>query len=109
LRQLDPSTITVELREHLESVEEAEYDELWSFVRSKDQQRWLWYAIDHTTGKLLAYVFGDRKDGAFVHLKVLLQSFGITRFYTNNWGAYESHIEIEPEKHVIGKANTQKN
>ena len=85
LGQLDPLTLTVELREHSESVEEAEGDEMWSFVRSKDQQRWLWYAIDHATGKRLAYVFGDRKEEAFVRLKVLLASFGITRFYTDDW------------------------
>jgi insertion element IS1 protein InsB len=29
---------------------------MWSFVGSKAQQRWLWYAIDHATGKILAYV-----------------------------------------------------
>ena len=52
LRQLDSSTRTVELRDCTEAVEGAECDELWSFVRSKDQQRWLWYAIDHATGKL---------------------------------------------------------
>jgi insertion element IS1 protein InsB len=106
LGQLDPSTLTVELREHSEAVEEAECDEMWSFVRSKEQQRWLWYAIDPATGKLLAYVFGDRKDEAFVRLKVLLAPFGITRFYTDDWGAYERHIE--PKNHIIGKENTQK-
>ena len=106
LGQLDPSTLTVELREHSEAIEEAECDEMGSFVRSKEQQRWLWYAIDHATGKLLAYVFGDWKDEAFVRLKVLLAPFGITRFYTDDWGAYER--PIESEDHVIGKENTQK-
>lgn len=28
---------------------EAELDEMWSFVQSKSQQRWLWHAIDHNT------------------------------------------------------------
>ncbi len=32
--------------------------------------------------------------------------FGITRFYTDGWGAYERHID--PEQHTIGKAQTQK-
>ena len=31
-------------------VEAAEVDEMWSFVGSKSQQRWLWHAIDHHTG-----------------------------------------------------------
>jgi insertion element IS1 protein InsB len=27
-------------------VEEAEMDEMWSFVQSKKQQRWLWHVIN---------------------------------------------------------------
>jgi len=37
--------------------EEAEIDEQWSFVQTKSNQRWLWYAVDHTTNKILAYGF----------------------------------------------------
>lgn len=37
-------------------VEAAELDEMWSFVESQQQQRWLWHAGDHATGKVLAYV-----------------------------------------------------
>jgi insertion element IS1 protein InsB len=103
VKQLNPSDVVVELRQHSEGTE---CDEMWSFVGSKAQQRWLWYAIDHKTGKILAYVLGDRKDTAFLKLKKLLEPFGITRFYTDDWGAYERHIE--PEKHIVGKENTQK-
>ncbi len=41
--------------------EEAELDEQWSFVGKKSLQRWLWYAVDHKTNTILAYVFGTRK------------------------------------------------
>jgi insertion element IS1 protein InsB len=75
----------------IEFIEEAECDEMWSFVGSKAQQRWLWYTIDHATGKILAYVLGSRKDEAFIKLKALLEPFEITRFYTDDWGAYERH------------------
>lgn len=37
-------------------VEEREMDEMWSFVESKKQERWLWHAIVNQTGQLLAYV-----------------------------------------------------
>ena len=103
VKQLNPSDVAVELRQH---IEDSECDEMWSFVGSKAQQRWLWYALDHKTGKMLAYVLGDRKDAAFLKLKKLLEPFGIARFYTDDWGAYERHIE--PEKHIVGKENTQK-
>ena len=84
----------------------SELDEMWSYVRSKAHPRWLWHAIDHHTGKVLAYVFERRKDTVFVALKALLEPFGITRYFTDGWGAYERHVEAE--KHTVGKENTQK-
>ncbi len=51
----------------------SELDEMWSYVRSKANPRWLWHAIDHHTGKVLAYVFGRRKDTVFLELKGLLE------------------------------------
>ena len=86
--------------------DEAELDEMWSFVGNKLQQRWLWHAIDHQTGKILAYVFGRRKDEVFLQLQDLLEPFGIQRFYSDDWGAYERHIE--KAEHCVGKRNTQK-
>jgi insertion element IS1 protein InsB len=81
-------------------------DEMWSFVRKKSNQRWLWHAIDHNTGKVLAYVFGNRTDEVFLNLKNLLEPFGISKFFTDDWGAYNRHLS--PEKHEVGKRNTQK-
>ena len=84
----------------------SELDEMWSYVARKSNPRWLWHAIDHHTGKVLAYVFGRRQDDVFLQLQKLLEPFGITRFYTDGWGAYERHIDAE--KHQVGKENTQK-
>ena len=86
--------------------DEAEADEMWSFVQRKKNQRWLWHARDHHSGKVLAYVFGRRQDEAFLKLKALLEPFGITRYYTDYWGAYTRHIASEA--HQPGKRNTQK-
>ena len=41
-----------------------------------------------------------------LELKALLEPFGITRFYTEGWGAYERHLP--PQQHVVGKENTHK-
>jgi len=84
----------------------SELDEMWSYVGKKAEPRWLWHAIDHHSGAVLAYVFGRRKDAVFLQLQTLLEPFGITRFYTDGWGAYERHIA--PEQHHVGKENTQK-
>jgi insertion element IS1 protein InsB len=107
---LNPRLIAVELWREDELARRrglsSELDEMWSYVARKSNPRWLWHAIDHHTGKVLAYVFGRRKDQVFLKLKALLEPFGITRYYTDGWGAYERHVEAY--KHTVGKANTQK-
>ncbi len=55
---------------------------------------------------MLAYVFGKRKDEVFKELKTLLEPFDIARYYTDDWGAYQRHLETD--KHETGRRNTQK-
>ena len=45
-------------------------------------------------------------DTVFLELKALLEPFGITRSFTDGWGAYEQHVAVE--QHTVGKENTQK-
>jgi len=90
----------------MEKIDEAAMDEMWSFVQQKGQQRWLWHAIDHQSGAVLAYVLGSHQDAVFLQLKTLLAPFHISRFYTDDWGAYQRHIPAV--QHEIGKENTQK-
>ena len=85
--------------------DEAEVDGMWSYVGRQNDQRWLWHAIDHRTGKVLAYVFGRRQDEVFLKLKALLEPFGITRYYSDYWGAYTRHLDAA--EHEPGKRNTQ--
>jgi len=86
-------------------VDESELDEMWSYVGKKTNPRWLWHAIDRKTGQVLAYVFGRRKDEVFLQLKTLLEPFGIKRYCTDGWGAYERHLPVE--LHEVGKRKTQ--
>lgn len=99
---VNPETILLELQR----VDEAEVDEMWSYVGNKKEQRWSWHAIDHHTGAVLAHVFGRRKDEVFVQLKQLLEPFGITRYYTDYWGTYQR--QLDPDVHCPGKRYTQK-
>jgi insertion element IS1 protein InsB len=89
----------------IQRTEEAEVDEMWSYVGKKQAPRWLWHAIDHRSGHVLAYVLGRRKDEVFLQLKALLEPFGITRYYTDYWGAYTRHLDADA--HQPGKRNTQ--
>jgi IS1 family transposase/transposase-like protein len=104
LESLNPSDILVRIQK-VEEGQEAELDEMWSYVGSKENQRWLWHAIDHHSGKVLAYVFGNHEDAVFLELKKLLEPFGITTFYTDDWGAYERHLPAT--QRMVGKAHTQ--
>ena len=80
-------------------------DERWSYVGQKVEPRWLWHAIDHHSGTVLAYVVGRRQDAVFLPLQALLEPFGITRFYTEGWGTYERYLD--PAQHIVGKQYRQ--
>jgi transposase-like protein len=81
LRLLNPKQVEVEIC-RLEELDprrglRSELDEMWSFVRCKANPHWLWHAIDHRSGQVLAYVFGRRQDEVFLALKKLLEPFNL--------------------------------
>ena len=47
-----------------------------------------------------------RKDEVFLQLKKLLQPFGIKRFCTDGWGAYQRHLPAQ--RHKVDKRKTQR-
>ena len=109
--QVNPSILQINLE--TDSViraglacQEAEIDQQWSHVHDKSNQRWLWHAVDHATNTVLAYIFGRKKDEVFKNLKALSEPFGIKKFYTDDWEAYDCHLE--EGKHKTGKENTRK-
>jgi insertion element IS1 protein InsB len=110
LQRLPPEHVEVEIWRADELAKRrgltSELDAMWSYVGKKAEPRWWWPAIDHASGTVLAYGFGRRQDTVFLQRKAVLEPCGITRFYTDGWGAYERHSD--PEKHTIGKAQTQK-
>ena len=109
LHQVNPTLVTAgegsQPAAVIHKVEEVELDDMWFFVDRTQQPRWLWEVLDHQTGRVLAYVFGRRKDQALLKLKALREPLGIRRFYTDGWGAYHRHLD--PTHHVVGKRATQ--
>jgi insertion element IS1 protein InsB len=79
---------------------------MWSCVGTKTTARWLWHAIDHHTGRVLADVVGIRKDAEFQKLRALLGLVSITRDYTDKAGVYRRHLL--PAQHTVGKLLMQK-
>ena len=57
-------------------------DEMWSFVHDKSRQYWLWWAVDHHTGRPLAYCFGTREHKHLDVLRALLAPFNIEKLYS---------------------------
>ena len=76
LKRLSPEQVEVEIGRAEELAQRrglsSELDEMWSYVGKKAEPRWLWHAIDHHSGAVLAYVFGRRKDEVFLELQELL-------------------------------------
>lgn len=81
LAELEPTQTLVRLCQWEDLAAEA--DEMCGFVGSKKQEHWLWHAINHQTGEVLAYVLSNHQDTAFLELKALLEPFGVTQFYTD--------------------------
>ncbi|MDQ1090501.1 IS1 family transposase [Siphonobacter sp. SORGH_AS_1065] len=62
-------------------------DESWSFVGSKKRPRWLWWAEDHTSGQIVAFVFGRRTHQTFRELQALLNQakIRVRKWITDAW------------------------
>jgi insertion element IS1 protein InsB len=83
-----------------------ELDEQWSFVGSKAQQHWLWYAYNTKTGGVLACTFGPRTDETCRELLALLTPFNIGMLTTDERGSYTR--ALPKEKHLTGKIFAQR-
>ena len=85
-----------------------EMDEMWSRVRCKTQQCWLWHAINNENGDVIAYVLGSRKLQSLERLTALISdlNLNISCVYTDNNFSY--HEVIPHDVLRIGKRNTQK-
>lgn len=83
-----------------------EMDEMWSYYHDKKHQVWLWWAIDHDTGEVVAFWFGTREHKSLDKLMELLSSLEIGSAYTD--GNYAYFKKFTSEVHTVGKRNTQK-
>ena len=83
-------------------------DEMWSFVRCKKAQRWLWWVEDAGTGQVVAFVFGRRTHATFRRLLAVLARAGwaVDQWFTDAWGAYEACLPAEQRR--TGKAPMQR-
>jgi insertion element IS1 protein InsB len=73
---------------------EAEADEMWSFVASKDNKQWIWVAIDTTTKQVIAFQVGDRSRQSAEKLwqRIPPAYRHHATFVTDDWEAYKGVI-----------------
>jgi len=73
---------------------EAELDELWSFVGTKENRQWVWIAMEATTRQVLAFHVGDRSSQSakalWEKMPAVYQERAI--FYTDDYAAYTGVI-----------------
>jgi len=79
---------------------------MWSVVRAKATARWLWHAIEHHTGRVLASVSGTRQAAPCRDLRALLAPCGITQYHTDKVEVYRRHLPLEQP--TVGKVAMQK-
>ena len=78
-----------------------ELDELWSFVGSKAQQRWLWLALCRRTRQVVAYWLGDRSETSAIHLwEQLPHDYARCRSFSDKWEAYRHVFDHKRHRQV---------
>ena len=78
-----------------------ELDELWSFVGSKAQPRWLWLALCRRTRQVVAYWLGDRSETSAIHLWEQLPSdYARCHSFSDKWEAYRYVFDHKRHRQV---------
>jgi insertion element IS1 protein InsB len=79
-----------------------EWDELWSFVRSKAEPAWVWVALDRNTRQIVACCLGDRsQESCRYWWEQVPAPWRAATCYTDFWKAYQA--VIPDAQHVTGK------
>jgi insertion element IS1 protein InsB len=80
-----------------------EWDELWSFVRSKEEPAWVWVALDRATRPVVACCLGDRSEESCRFLwEQVPAPWRQATCYTDFWAAYPSVIPKDQHR-AVGK------
>lgn len=85
----------LEVLEPMEDDVEIECDELWSFVKSKENPVYVWLALARKTRQIIGFSLGDRtRQSAWDFWHSLPTSYQVRgRFYTDLW---ESYLKVIP-------------
>ena len=110
--KVNPNLLDIQEAEQLSELDvdiyySTEWDEFWSFIQNKSQQRWTWYIVERRTGVIVAWENGSRKDEVLKKLLDSVSHIPIRICHTDDWGAYSRWLPNQ-YRHIIGKDNTWK-
>jgi insertion element IS1 protein InsB len=87
-----------------------ECDELWSFVGKKQQQQWVWLAINRETREIVGMAIGPRTKATarklWKSLPALYRQCAVC--YTDYWEAYQGILPSKRHR-PVGKESGQTN
>ena len=83
-------------------------DEMWVRVYCKQTPCWLWHAINHDNGDVVAFVLGSREREMLWKLLDLIYSLNVEVEVVYSDDNYAYHDIIHRNILVTGKRNTQK-
>jgi insertion element IS1 protein InsB len=94
----------VELSETLTAAQaddQLELDEVWSFVGTRRNKRWLWVARCRRTRQVVAFVIGDRSEATCRQLwSRLPAAYRHCHSYSDFWDAYALVFPVETHRSV---------
>ena len=67
----------------------------------KKNKKWVWFAIDRKTMKIVGFTIGNRGKRSLTKLLKMIEKFNIKIYYTDGYKAYNEMID--KSKHIIGK------
>jgi insertion element IS1 protein InsB len=79
-------------------------DEFWSFVQTKANQRWTWYALEKQTGIIVSWHNGKRTTEDLKILLSQMKNLPIKRYFTDHLDAYANLLPSF--QHIPGKDQT---
>ena len=86
-----------------------ECDEIWSFVKTKDCQCWIWLILCRRTRQVLAWAIGDRSAKTCQKLwDRLPKEYKRRRCFSDFWSAYECVLPARTH-HAVGKDSGETN
>ena len=75
-----------------------ELDELWSFVRTKRNQRWVWIALCRRTRQVVACFIGDRSADSPGFAQLIPQSYSSCCSCSDFWEAYQLAFDVATQR-----------